>query len=93
MNIARPAALLFAGFDEGAAASYPSGEDIVALRFQDEAAATQALQEAKQVCEDSGGIVVETEDGDVAVFETGDHRILASGSEDLIILRVQREEP
>jgi hypothetical protein len=93
MNIARPAALLFAGFEEGAGARYESGEQIVVLRWRDEAAAVQALQEARQLCVASGGAVVETEDGGVAGFESGSHEISASGSENLITLRLQREEP
>jgi hypothetical protein len=92
MNITRPAALLFSSFEEGAAARYESGEDIVVLRFIDQAAAFRALQEARRLCVASGGTVVETEDGGVAEFETGNHRISASASEDLITLRVQREE-
>jgi hypothetical protein len=93
MNVARPAALLFSGFEEGATARYESGEHIVVLRWNDEAAAAQALQEARQLCVDSGGAEVETEDGGVAGFEIGGHRISASVSKDLITLRVQREEP
>ena len=93
MNLARPAALLFAGFEEGAAARYESGEHIVVLRFKDEAAAGLALQEARRLCEASGGAVVNTEDGGVTEFETSGHRIAASSSEDLIALRVQKEEP
>jgi len=93
MNVARPAAPLFAGFEEGAAARYESGENIVVLRWKDEAAAVQALQEARQLCVASGGAVVETEDGGVAEFESGGYRISASASENLIMLRVQREEP
>jgi hypothetical protein len=93
MNVARPAAPLFAGFEEGAAARYESGENVVVLRWKDEAAAVQALQEARQLCVASGCAVVETEDGGVARFESGSHQISATGSEDLITLRVQREEP
>jgi len=93
MNVTRPAALLFAGFEEGAAAHYESGENIVVLRLKDKAAAVEALQEAGQLCLASGGAVVETEDGGVAEFESGSHRISASGSQDLITLRVHREEP
>lgn len=93
MNVTRPAALLFTGFEEGAAARYESGEQIVVLRWNDEAAAIQALQEAQQSCVASGGVVVETEDGGVVEFETGDHRISVGASEDLITLRVQKEEP
>ena len=93
LNVARPAAALFTGFEEGAAAGHESGEQIVVLRWADEEAAVEALQEARRLCEASGGVVVETEDGGVVEFETGGHRILASGSENLITLRVQREEP
>jgi hypothetical protein len=93
MNVAMPAALLFAGFEEGAAARYEPGEDIVVLRWKNEAAAVQALQEARRLCATSGGAVVETEDGGVAEFETEHHRISASASEDLITLRVQKGEP
>jgi hypothetical protein len=93
MNVARPAALLFAGFEEGAAARYESGEQIVVLRWNDGAAAAQALQEARQLCVASGGSVIETEDRGAAVFETGSHQISANASEDLITLRVHREEP
>ena len=93
MNVTRPAALLFADFEEGAAARYESGEHIVVLRWKDKAAAVQALREARQLCVASGGAVVETEDGGVAEFKSGGHRISASGSENLITLRVQREEP
>jgi hypothetical protein len=93
MNAARPAALLFAGFEEGAAARYESGEDIVVLRFNDEAAADRALQEARRLCVASGGAVVETEDGGVTELETGGHHISVSASEDLITLQVQKEEP
>jgi hypothetical protein len=93
LNVARPAAPLFTGFEEGSAAGHGSGEQIVVLRWLDEAAAVEALQEARRLCEASGGVVVETEDGGGAEFETGGHRILASGSENLITLRVQREEP
>ena len=93
LNVARPAAVLFTGFEEGAAAGHESGEQIVVLRWADEAAAVEALQEARRLCEASGGVVVETEDGGGAEFGTGDHRIFASGSENLITLRVQREEP
>ena len=92
-RLARPAALLFAGFEEGAAARYEPGEHIVVLRWKDEAAAVQALQEARRLCVASGGAVVEAEDGGVAEFETGSHRISASASEELITLRVHREEP
>jgi hypothetical protein len=93
MNVARPAALFFAGFEKGASARYESGEHIVVLRWKNEAAAVLALQEARRLCAASGGAVVETEDGGVTEFETGGHRISASASEDLITLRVQREEP
>jgi hypothetical protein len=93
MNVARPAALLFSGFEEGAAAGYESGEQIVVLRWQDEAAVVEALLEARRLCEASGGAVIETGDGGVADFVTGSHRISANASEDLITLRVQREEP
>jgi hypothetical protein len=93
LNVARPAAPLFTGFEEGAAAGHESGEQIVVLRWVDKAAADMALQEARRLCEASGGVVVETEGGGVAEFGTGGHRILASGSENLITLRVQREEP
>ena len=93
LNVARPAAVLFTGFEEGAAASHETGEQIVVLRWADEAAAVEALQEARRLCEASGGVVVETEDGGVAEFGTGGHRIFASGSGNLITLRVQREEP
>jgi len=93
LNVARPAALLFAGFEEGAAAHYESGEQFVVLHWKDETAAVQALQEARQLCEASGGVVVETEDGGVAAFESGSHRTLVSDSENQITLHVQREEP
>lgn len=93
MNVARPAALLLAGFEDGAAARYESGDDIVILRWKDEAAAIQALQEAQRLCAASGGTVVESEDGGVVELETGNHRISASASKDLITLRVHREEP
>jgi hypothetical protein len=93
MNVARPAALLFSGFEEGAAAGYESGEQIVALRWQDETAAARALEEAQRLCEASGGAVVATGDGGVAEFETESHRISANAAQDLITLRVQREEP
>jgi len=93
MNVTRPAAILFSGFEEGAAAGHESGEQIVVLRWADKAAAVEALQVARRLCEASGGVVVETEDGGGAEFGTGDHRIFASGSENLITLRVQREEP
>jgi len=93
MNTTRPAALLFAGFEEGAAARYESGEHIVVLRWKNEAAAIQALREARQLCVASGGAVVDTGDSGVAEFESGGHRISASGSENQITLRVQREEP
>jgi len=93
LNVARSAAVLFTGFEDGAAAGHESGEQIVVLRWADEAAAVEALQEARRLCEASGGVVVETEDGGVAEFGTGGHRIFASGSENLITLRVQREEP
>ena len=93
LNVARPAAVLFTGFEEGAAAGHESGEQIVVLRWADEAAAVEALQEARRLCEASGEVVVETEDGGVAEFGTGGHRIFASGSENLITLRVQREKP
>ena len=93
MNTTRPAALLFAGFEEGAAARYESGEHIVVLRWKNEAAAAQALREARQLCVASGGAVVDTGDSGVAEFESGGHRISASGSENQITLRVQREEP
>jgi hypothetical protein len=92
LNVARPAAPLFTGFEEGAAAGHESGEQIVVLRWEDEAAADEALQQARRVCEASGGVVIEIEGGG-AEFGTGGHRILASGSENLITLRVQREEP
>jgi hypothetical protein len=93
MNVARPAALLFAGFEEGAAARYEFGEHIAVLRWGDDAAAAQALQEARQLCVASGGAVIETEDGGVIEFESGGHRISAGASHDLITLRVQEEEP
>ena len=93
MNTARPAAMLFAGFEEGAAARYEFGEHIVVLRFTNEAAAALALEEARRQCVDSGGAVVETEDGGISEFEIGGHRISASASQELITLRVQKEEP
>jgi len=93
MNVARPAAPLFADFEEGASARYESGEIVVVLRWKDEAAAVQAIQEARQLCVASGGSVVETEGGGVAMFGSGSHRISASSSEDLITVRVQRGEP
>jgi hypothetical protein len=92
LNVARPAAPLFTGFEEGAAAGHESGEQIVVLRWEDEAAADEALQQARRLCEASGGAIIEIEGGG-AEFGTGGHRILASGSENLITLRVQREEP
>jgi len=92
LNVARPAAPLFTGFEEGAAAGHGSGEQIVVLRWEDEAAADEALQQARRLCEASGGVIIEIEGGG-AEFGTGGHRILASGSENLITLRVQREEP
>jgi hypothetical protein len=92
LNVARPAAPLFTGFEEGAAAGHESGEQIVVLRWEDEAAADEALQQARRLCEASGGVVIEIEGGG-AEFGTGGHRILASGSENLITFRVQREEP
>jgi hypothetical protein len=91
LNVARPAAPLFAGFREGMAAVHESGELIVVLRWVDEAAAIEALQQARELCEASDGEVIEIEGGGVE-FGTGGHRILASGSENLITLRVQREE-
>ena len=93
LNVARPAAPLFPGFEEGAAAGHESGQQVVVLRWGDEAAAEEALQEARRLCDASGGGVIETEDGGVAEFETGGHRISASGSDNLITLRVLREEP
>ncbi len=92
LNVARPAAPLFTGFEEGAAAGHESGEQIVVLRWEDEAAADEALQQARRLCEASGGVIIEIEGGG-AEFGTGGHRILAIGSENLITLRVQREEP
>ncbi len=92
LNVARPAAPLFAGFEDGAVAGHEFGEQSVVLRWADEASAVEALQEARRVCEASGRVVVETEDGDGVEFRTGDHRILARGSESLITLHVQREE-
>ena len=92
LNVARPAAPLFSGFDEGAAAHFGSGDQIVLLRFKDEASADQALQAARQSCTYSGGAVGETEDGGVTELESGGRRILASGSGNHITLRVQREE-
>ena len=92
LNVARPAAPLFNGFEEGAAAGLESGERAAVLRWVDEAAVAEALQEARRLCEASGGVVVEIEDGGGVEFETGGHRVLASGSEDLITLRVQKEE-
>jgi len=92
LNVARPAAPYFAGFEEGVAAGHESGALIVVLRWVDEAAAVEALQEAQRLYESSGGVVIENEGGG-AEFGTGGHRILASGSENLITLRVQREEP
>ena len=93
MNIARPAALLFAGFEDGASANHDSGESVVVLRFKDEEAAVQALQEARRLCEASGGVVVETGEIGIVEFESGGHRISGSVSENLINLRVYREEP
>jgi hypothetical protein len=93
MNVARAPALLFAGFEEGAAARYESGEQIVVLRFSDETAAVQAIQEARRLCEASGGAVVEAEDGGAVELETASHQISATASDDLITLRVQREKP
>ncbi len=92
LNVARPAAPLFNGFEEGAAAGLESGGRAVVLRWVDEVAVAEALQEARRLCEASGGVVVEIEDGGGVEFETGGHRVLASGSEDLITLRVQKEE-
>jgi hypothetical protein len=91
LNVARPAASLFTGFEEGVAAGHASGELIVVLRWGNEAAAVEALQQARRLCEASGGVVLEIEDGGVE-FGTGGHRILASGSENLITLRVHKEE-
>jgi len=45
------------------------------------------------LCVASGGAVVETDDAGVAELESGGHRISVSGSENLITLRVQKEEP
>jgi hypothetical protein len=92
INVARPAAPLFSGFDEGATAHFGSGEQVVLLRFKDKAAADQALQAARQSCMDSGGAVGEIEDGGVTELESGSYRILASGSGNHITLRLQREE-
>lgn len=91
LNVARPAAPLFTEFEEGTAASHESGEKIVVLRWVDEAAAVEALQRARRLCEASGGVVREIEGGG-AELETGGHLILASGSENLITLRMHREE-
>jgi hypothetical protein len=93
LNVARPAASLFVGYDEGAAADYASGEQIVLLRFNDEAAATRALEAARQSCAESDCSVVDSESGGVTVLESGRHRILVSRFGNGITLRVQREEP
>ena len=93
MKVARPAALLFSGFEEGAATQYASGEHILVLRWNDEAAAMQAFQEAQRLCIASGGTVVASEDDGAVEFESGGDRFSATVSEDLITLRVQREEP
>jgi hypothetical protein len=92
MNTVRPAALLFAAFEDGASASYESGESIAVLRFRDQAAAVQSLLEARQLCEASGGIVSEIGEDGAVEFETGGHRISAGVAENLITLRVNREE-
>ncbi|MEJ2580464.1 MAG: hypothetical protein P8127_02320, partial [Acidobacteriota bacterium] len=93
LNVARPAASLFVGYDEGAAADYASGEQIVLLRFNDEAAAARSLEAARRSCVDSGGAIVEHENGGVTVLESGRHRILVSRSENHITLHVRREGP
>jgi hypothetical protein len=92
MNTMRPAALLFAAFEDGASAAYESGESFAVLRFKDEAAAVHSLLEARQSCEASGGVVSEAVEDGAVVFETGDHRISAGVSGNLITLRVNREE-
>jgi hypothetical protein len=91
LNFARPAAARFAGFEEGVAGGHESGELIVVLRWGDEAAAVEALRQSRRLCEESGGVVIEIEDRG-AEFGTGGYRILASGSENLITLRVHKEQ-
>ena len=93
MNTVRPAALLFAAFEDGASAAYESGESIAVLRFNDEAAALQSLRQARQLCEASGGIVSEAEEDGAVILETGGYLISAGVSENLITLRANREEP
>jgi hypothetical protein len=92
LNVVRPAAPLFAGFEEGVAAGHESGEQMVVLRWGDEAAAVEALHQAGRLCEASGGVFRETEEG-LAEFEIDGHRILASVSKNLITLDVKREKP
>ena len=92
VNVARPVAPLFSGFDDGVTADYGSGEQIVLLRFKDKTTAERALEAARQSCMDSGGIVVETEDSGVTELESGGYRFVADGSGDQITLRVRREE-
>lgn len=92
LNVARPAAPLFADFEEGVAAGRESDELIVVLRWPDEAAAVEALQEARRRCEASGGVVKKI-DGGFAEFGADGHQILARVSENLITLDVKREEP
>jgi hypothetical protein len=93
LNVARPAAPLFSGFTDGAAAVDESGEQIVVLRWFDEVTVDEAFQEARRLCEASGGVVVENENGGGVEFELGGVRIQASSSDDLITLRVRRENP
>lgn len=93
MNVARPVALLFDDFSEGVVARLDSGEDLVLLRWNDEAAAVRALEEARRLSAASEEAVLETGQGDATEIGNGGYRISAGGSGNLIALRVLREEP
>jgi hypothetical protein len=92
LNVARPAAIFFSGFEEGAVARYGPDEHAVILRWQDQAAADRAFQTVGQKCKDSGGKIIETKDPNVVEFDSGKHRISASGAGNLITLRIAKEE-
>jgi hypothetical protein len=92
INVARPAATLFSGFEEGAFARYGPEKHTVVLKWHDETAAQQALRAARQMCTDSGGTVTETEDTDVVELFFGIHKLTATVTGNAITLQITKEE-
>lgn len=92
INVARPAASYFSGFEEGVVARYGQENLTVVMKWRDDREAEQALRSARQRCTESGCTIGEIEDPNTIELASGTHRISARRLKNLIALQIEKEE-